>query len=382
MECVTALEDEQRTVARAWPEPRGRYRLLRQRCLRCVQLAHPSRQPGNILRRMPPQPDDPDLSQYGTTSSTGRRSKLAKHRLFYTLLRLRLPLRPKPKNPDGLDVRFSAGARQFCALACTGVDRSCERRDHAQSCGSRRRQARAAQRHAMGEPYRTLLGHFRHEIRPLFLGSAGRAIRQASRNIAGSSAMSAETTDRRCSSIMPSGRANDWADHLRDVLCQFASVGGFRRNMGALFSYRRYARDRQAPSACGSGPRVRPQCRFRRSRSTSIRMPRRSTRSSTAWLPLTFAMNSINRSMGLQDLYPFCAPARGDRETCRSCMTSFTRRIGNCTKPRPDRTLQAIVAGFQAQDRRDRSRLRNARRRCEARHSYADCAGGPELAPK
>ena len=24
-----------------------------------------------------------------------------------------------------------------------------------------------------------------------------------------------------------------------------------------------------------------------------------------AWLPLTFAMNSINRSMGLSDLYPF-----------------------------------------------------------------------------
>ena len=24
-----------------------------------------------------------------------------------------------------------------------------------------------------------------------------------------------------------------------------------------------------------------------------------------AWLPLTYAMNSINRSMGLQDLYPF-----------------------------------------------------------------------------
>ena len=29
-----------------------------------------------------------------------------------------------------------------------------------------------------------------------------------------------------------------------------------------------------------------------------------------AWLPLTFAVNSINRSMGLPDLYPFVlAPA-------------------------------------------------------------------------
>ena len=25
----------------------------------------------------------------------------------------------------------------------------------------------------------------------------------------------------------------------------------------------------------------------------------------TLWLPLTFAMNSLNRSMGLKDIYPF-----------------------------------------------------------------------------
>ena len=29
------------------------------------------------------------------------------------------------------------------------------------------------------------------------------------------------------------------------------------------------------------------------------------TRIIDAWLPLTYAMNSINRSMGMQDLYPF-----------------------------------------------------------------------------
>ena len=27
-----------------------------------------------------------------------------------------------------------------------------------------------------------------------------------------------------------------------------------------------------------------------------------------AWLPLTFAVNSINRSMGIPDLYPFVLP--------------------------------------------------------------------------
>ena len=33
-----------------------------------------------------------------------------------------------------------------------------------------------------------------------------------------------------------------------------------------------------------------------------------------AWLPLTFAVNSINRSMGLQDLYPFVLSPDGDRQ--------------------------------------------------------------------
>jgi hypothetical protein len=27
------------------------------------------------------------------------------------------------------------------------------------------------------------------------------------------------------------------------------------------------------------------------------------------WLPLTFALNSLNRSMGLNDLYPFIIPS-------------------------------------------------------------------------
>ena len=33
-----------------------------------------------------------------------------------------------------------------------------------------------------------------------------------------------------------------------------------------------------------------------------------------AWLPLTYAMNSINRSMGLQDFYPFVLKPAGDRQ--------------------------------------------------------------------
>ena len=33
-----------------------------------------------------------------------------------------------------------------------------------------------------------------------------------------------------------------------------------------------------------------------------------------AWLPLTVALNSLNRSMGQPDLYPFALTPAGDRE--------------------------------------------------------------------
>jgi hypothetical protein len=65
-----------------------------------------------------------------------------------------------------------------------------------------------------------------------------------------------------------------------------------------------------------------------------------------AWLPLTFAVNSINRSMGLSDLYPFVlAPAV-------IVKLAFVHRVIEMRR-RPEAgdrsasTIRAIVAGIR-----------------------------------
>ena len=81
----------------------------------------------------------------------------AKHRLFYTLLKLRLPLVTKAHDPDGLAFDFLADGP---LPVFTGHDNGLITINLAEADDAERER----RRHQMGEPYRTLLGHFRHEI--------------------------------------------------------------------------------------------------------------------------------------------------------------------------------------------------------------------------
>jgi hypothetical protein len=115
-----------------------------------------------------------------------------------------------------------------------------------------------------------------------------------------------------------------------------------------------------------------------------------------AWLPLTFAMNSINRSMGLQDLYPFVlSPAVIVKiNFVHACVHSQESwRSTNDTSG----ALKAIVAGLKAglPTQIDQPNSLNARMRgqerlspifvanhvtkiCDPRHGRA-CPGHPRL---
>jgi len=100
----------------------------------------------------------PDLS----IPENGRRWRAlegAKHRLFYTLFQLRLPLDTPAENPAGLGFQFLADtthAKRIMTGRADGVITM--NLDEADDAERKRR------RHEIGEPYRTLLGHFRHEI--------------------------------------------------------------------------------------------------------------------------------------------------------------------------------------------------------------------------
>ena len=86
-----------------------------------------------------------------------RKVELAKHRLFYSLLRFRLPLVTKSKDPSGLafDFLVAEGQPVMTGHLDGTITINITEADDAH---------REKQRGEMGEPYRTLLGHFRHEI--------------------------------------------------------------------------------------------------------------------------------------------------------------------------------------------------------------------------
>ena len=88
--------------------------------------------------------------------------EVAKHRLIYTLTRLALPLPNREDDPQaGLVFDFLAdpptpdGAKVLTGHDDGLVTLALTEADDAE---------RERRRTAMGEPYRTLLGHFRHEV--------------------------------------------------------------------------------------------------------------------------------------------------------------------------------------------------------------------------
>jgi hypothetical protein len=150
----------------------------------------------------------------------------------------------------------------------------------------------------MDEPYRTLLGHFRHEIGHYYfyrLVGLSQAYSQRFRELFGDpDGDYQEALDRHYNDGPPAGwkgdyvssyasmhPAEDWAEtfahylHIRDALDTAAAFG---------FAQAAATFERRALGPSGFD--------------TIIDM----------WLPLAWALNMVNRSMGKEDLYPFVLP--------------------------------------------------------------------------
>jgi len=89
-----------------------------------------------------------------------QKMEIAKRRLFYSLLRLKLPLQTRAEHPEGLGFEFLSNDEASGQHVLTGHDDGLITIALAEADDAERESRRTA----MGEPYRTLLGHFRHEI--------------------------------------------------------------------------------------------------------------------------------------------------------------------------------------------------------------------------
>lgn len=224
----------------------------------------------------------------------------AKRRLLYQLLDLGLPLVSRQED-DKLGLAFVLGFRSDDKPVMTGHCKGIITVDLLECDAVHRERLR----HEFGEPYRTMLGHFRHEIGhyywdvlidgktplPRFRALFGdervdyrAALRRNYENGGGSWSRSF------VSSYAASHPWEDWAEtfahylHIRDTL-QTAANFGLRVSPAA----------QTIPPAGGKLT----------SRATEAVTELDFAHVVAEWLPLTYAFNAANRSMGKEDLYPF-----------------------------------------------------------------------------
>ncbi len=217
----------------------------------------------------------------------------AKRRLIAELNELKLPIVGRDKDPDyglAFDLLSSEYEKVF-----TGHANGVITLDLAEGDDVHREQLRIE----MDEPYRTLLGHFRHEIGHYYyyrlVGPSQEYVAAFTELFGDPDADYQAALDRHykqgppadwktnfVSSYATMHAAEDWAEtfahylHIRDTL-----------DTAAAFSF--------APAAATYERRALGRSGF----DVIIDM----------WLPLAWALNMVNRSMGKDDLYPFVLTA-------------------------------------------------------------------------
>lgn len=239
----------------------------------------------------------PDLS-VEANPSRWQRLELAKRRLIYTLLKLHLPLDGVPaENRPALRFRFMQDETSKAYL--TGHEAGLITINIAEADDDVREQRRVS----LHEPFRTLLGHFRHEVahyyweRLIAHSHWENRFRELFGDESADYAAALEQhyrlgplpawADRSVSAYASSHPWEDWAEttahyfHITDTIETAASFGLSLRPQHPA------ARLMTADLSGGS----RSDAKFDEMLDT--------------WFPLTYALNSLNRGMGLPDLYPF-----------------------------------------------------------------------------
>lgn len=236
-----------------------------------------------LTRTRPPDSDAEALAGFASAEA-------AKRRLIFQLLDLKLPI--------GDDLAFDLLSARSEPVV-TGHDSGVITIDLAETDDARREQRRAQ----LDEPYRTMLGHFRHEIGhyywPILIEQAGELDHW--REMFGDERLDYdEALDRHYKGGPP-------ADWRQRYVSAYATMHPWE-DWAETFAHYLHIRDTlETASEFGlviAGPRAAPEPSL-----TAVPTPvdgRQAFDQVVAeWLPLTYALNAVNRSMGRQDLYPF-----------------------------------------------------------------------------
>ena len=261
--------------------------------------------------------------------------EIAKHRLFYTLLKLRLPLDAKSQDATPLTFDFLDPGAAMGPPVMTGHASGVITLNVAEADDAERERVRGT----MGELYRTLLGHFRHEIAHYYWDRliADTPNIEPFRQIFGD-----ERKDygQALQDYYANGAPANWAEHFISAYASSHPWEDFAETWAHYF----HMID-TLETANAFGLVVRP----RLSKGMAARMDfdplhAELDRIIESWLPLTFAVNSINRSMGVPDLYPFVLgpPVIGKLSFIHECIRA---QAGG--RAEPTAGMRAVIAGLR-----------------------------------
>jgi hypothetical protein len=242
-----------------------------------------------------PPLDDPD------NRAAWAKLEVAKHRLMYTLLRLNLPLETRLESPDhGLAFDFLADMPDAGGpKVMTGHDNGLITIALVEADDAEREKRRVS----MHEPYRTLLGHFRHEVGHHYWDLL---VRDGNRLDDFRALFGDETEDygaalqRHYEQGAPAG----WQDSF---VSTYATAHPWEDFAETWAHYLHIVDTLEMAGAFG----VRLDPRVSDDPALTVAVDVDPYRAGSVqdlvelWLPLCFALNSLNRSMGLGDAYPF-----------------------------------------------------------------------------
>ncbi|MBC7853625.1 MAG: putative zinc-binding peptidase [Pirellulaceae bacterium] len=241
----------------------------------------------------------PDLSQLGNREAWYR-LEIAKRRLVYSLMTLALPVLNRDDDPEsGLAFEFlSDSAEPSQTPVLTG---------HADgvitiSVAEANDAEREKRRMALHEPYRTLLGHFRHEIGHYYWD---RMIRSGERLEPFRVLFGDERSD------YPAALQNyyekgapppDWQERF---VSPYASTHPWEDWAESWGHYLHMADTLETAAATGLS--LQPRRRDEPTLKTDVKLRRGASfdQMIDAWFPLTYILNNLNRGLGLPDGYPF-----------------------------------------------------------------------------
>ncbi|MDR3462492.1 MAG: putative zinc-binding peptidase, partial [Beijerinckiaceae bacterium] len=242
----------------------------------------------------------PDLS-VPENHHAWRRVEFAKRRMFYSLLRWGLPAPTRDEDAEAglaFDLLADIETANGVQPVLTGHDNGLITLNIAEANDAEREARRAA----MGEPYRTLLGHFRHEIGHYYWD---RLVRDSDRleecrAIFGDERddyeqalkrhyQSGAPADWNLGFISAYATAHPWEDFAETWAHYTHMVDALEtaRAFGLVVGFTLY------DQSSGADRNFDPYCAGDIDDLIAD------------WVPVTIALNALNRSLGQQDLYPF-----------------------------------------------------------------------------